>query len=208
MRGALKMFTRAAKLAACVMAMSAASLGLAQAQADRPASGVYAVDPNHHALILSYSHLGLSRPSFRFDNFSANLTLDADHPANDAVDAIIQIASMHTGVPALDTQLTGARFFDAANFPTAHFHSTQVTLTGATTAVVVGDLTIKNVTHPITLNVSFNRAAINPMTGRQSLGFSASGELDRSQWGLGALGQLVSDQVKIDIEAEFARAPG
>ncbi|MBT9446213.1 MAG: YceI family protein [Hyphomonadaceae bacterium] len=170
-------------------------------------SGVYQVDANHRYLTFSYDHLGYSHPILRFDDFTASLTLDAVRPENSRVDATIQTASLRSGVVAFDGHLASARFFDAAQFPTITFRSTKVTPTSPEGATVVGDLTIKGVTHPATLNVTLNRAGSHPMSGRPTVGFTATGKITRSQWGLGAMSPAVGDQIDIHIEAEFSLAP-
>ncbi len=171
-----------------------------------PPSGVYEADPGHRYLGLSYSHMGFSQTFLRFEDFSVTLNLDAAKPANSSVRAVITTSSLRSGFAAFDGHLASEGFFNAAAFPTAVFHSTKVELTSPTTARVTGDLTIKDQTHPVTLDVTLNRAAENPMTRRQTLGFRATGRLLRSQWGLGVYAPNVGDEVDIIIDAELPAA--
>ena len=108
----------------------------------------------------------------------------------------------NTGVPALDTHLKSPDFFDADKFPTATFKSTKVEQTSPTTAKVTGDLTIHGVTKPVTLNVTLNKEDIHPMMKKDDAGFTATGSILRSDFGIGNYVPMVSDQIDLYIEAE------
>jgi polyisoprenoid-binding protein YceI len=92
-----------------------------------------------------------------------------------------------------------------ARFPKITFESVSLKQTGEKTATLLGNLTIHGQTHPVTLNVTFNGGSPNPLTGDDTLGFSAQGSFDRSQWGLSSWWPAVGNDVHVAIQAEFVR---
>ena len=114
----------------------------------------------------------------------------------------LPIASIDTFVPALDEHLKQADFFDAGKYPNATFKSTSVRAAGPNQFTVVGDLTIKDKTHPVTLSVTLNGAGKHAMTGLESIGFSATGQIKRSDYGVDAFTPNVSDEVELRITTE------
>ena len=166
-------------------------------------SGVYMNDPAHTYVAFSYTHMGFSHPILRFNTTAATLNFNADHPEQSKLDVKIDAKSIDGGTPTFDEHLNSDRFFDTAKFSEITFKATSIKVTGAMTGTVTGDLTIKGVTKPVTLDVTLNKAGPNPMTKAPSMGFSATGMLKRSDWGLGAYVPNVSDEVKLMIESEF-----
>ena len=158
-------------------------------------SGVYMNDPAHTYVAFSYTHMGFSHPILRFNAIAATLNFDAAHPDQSKLDVKIDAKSIDGGTSTFDEHLNSDRFFDTAKFPEITFKATSIKVTG--------DLTIKGVTKPVTLDVTLNKAGPNPMTKAPSMGFSATGMLKRSDWGLGAYVPNVSDEVKLMIESEF-----
>lgn len=177
------------------MPSSAADLGVP--------SGVYENDPAHTYVAFSYTHMGFSHPILRFNTIGATLNFNADHPDQSKLDVKIDAKSIDGGTPTFDEHLNSDRFFDTAKFPDIMFKATSIKVTGGMTGTVTGDLTIKGMTKPVTLNVTLNKAGPNPMSKAPSMGFSATGTLKRSEWGLGAYVPNVSDDVKLMIESEF-----
>ncbi|WP_169800606.1 YceI family protein, partial [Sphingobium cloacae] len=98
-----------------------------------------------------------------------------------------------------------ADWFDAAKFPTMHFVSTKVVKTGPKTATISGNLTLHGVTKPVTLNASFNAAAVNPLSKAYTLGFKASGRIKRTDFGVSKYAPLVSDETTITITSAFEK---
>lgn len=167
------------------------------------ASGTYVMDKTHGYVTFSYLHQGFSKPILRFDDVDAILTLDAENPVNSSVDVTIKAASISTGVPKFDTHIQNESMFDTANHPLITFKSTKLTQKNAANGTLTGDLTMKGVTKPITLDVRFNKAGQHFRTKADMAGFSATGTLNRSDWGLGYAVPNVGDKVDIVIEAEF-----
>lgn len=161
----------------------------------------YTLDPNHTYVLWRINHLGFSNPSGKW-MAGGNLILDKDNPKNSQVKATIDLANIITGIPELDKHLKGKNFFDVAQFPTASFVSNKIDITGKTTAKVHGILTLHGLSKPITLNVTFNKAAVSPVSNKDTVGFSATTLLKRSDFGITTLIPEVSDEVKINIETE------
>ena len=168
--------------------------------------GSYALDDTHAYLSFSYSHLGLSNPQIHFADFDANLELDGNDMSQSQVSIMIDAASLDSAVPALDDDLKGADFFDVANHPEITFHSTAYEETSESTGRLTGDLSVRGVTKPVTLDVTINSAAMNPLNRREMIGFSASGVLHRSDYGLTAYSSLVSDELLLSVQVEFEKA--
>lgn len=161
----------------------------------------YTLDPQHSYVLWHINHFGFSNPSGKW-LAEGTLVLDDKKPQASKVNATIHVANVITGIPELDKHLQGKLFFDTAQFPTATFVSDKVTVTGKNTAKVHGTLTLHGVSKPITLNVTLNKMGPNPITNKMSVGFSATTQLKRSDFGMNSLLPGLSDQVKIQIEAE------
>ncbi|WKL58068.1 YceI family protein [Asticcacaulis sp. ZE23SCel15] len=161
----------------------------------------YAIEPTHTEVLFSWSHFGFSKPTGKFMNAVGTLVLDEAAPANSSVEVSFAIDGLNTGVAKLDEHLKKPDFFDAAKFPTATFKSTKVAVTGADTAKVTGDLTIHGVTKPVTLDVKLNKIGENMMK-KKTAGFSATGDIKRSDFGIGAYVPAVSDEITLSITAE------
>lgn len=166
-------------------------------------SGVYAPDEKHRYITFSYMHQGYSRPWVRWRAWTGELNWDAETPENSSVSVTIDAAAVDSGVDEFDGHLQGDRFFDTANYPEITFVSTSVAKTGVDTGTIAGDLTIKGVTRPVTLDVKFNKGAYEDRGNRYKLGFSATASVIRSEFGMDFLVPAVSDQVDIVIETEW-----
>lgn len=175
-------------------------------------AGAYRIDPSHATLVFSVDHLGFSNYTAQFRRFSADLQLDPANPGAAQLTARIDPASLDLPSPPAGflAEMTGPNWLDAAGFPEMTYRSTSITLTGPATATISGDFTFHGVTRPVDLQARFNGGwpGIIP-DPHARLGFSASGVLKRSEFGVGAgvptppskMG--VSDEVRFVIEAEF-----
>ncbi len=165
-------------------------------------AGAYAVDPTHAYVNFQYTHLGLSRPMLAFDDFTIDMELDNENVANSKIMVNIDPKSIQAGSDIWKSHLTGGDFFDVGTHPEITFSSTSIEQTGEDTLAVVGDLTIKGTTAPVTLDVTLHAAMNHPMSGKPVIGFSATGQLMRSAFGLGKFAPNVSDEVDLIISAE------
>lgn len=168
--------------------------------------GVYELDSDHAYITFSYSHMGLSHPIVHFAEFGASLTLDGRDMAMSRVSAQVDASSVATGVEALDDTLRGADCFDVASHPEIRFDSTAFEELSAHTGKLSGELTVAGKTRPVVLDVTINSAAMNRMTRKEMIGFSAAGTLKRSEFGLTAYEELVGDELRLELQLEFVRA--
>jgi polyisoprenoid-binding protein YceI len=171
-----------------------------------PAAGEYVLDASHSHVGFSVRHLMVSKTKGRFAEVSGTIHIAAD-PLESAVEVDIPVASIDTRDETRDGHLRSADFFDADNHPSLHYRSTKVTPAGDRRWNVEGELTVRGVTRPVPLEVTFEGGAKDPW-GSHRIGFTAHAELDREDFGLTwnqtleTGGVLVGKQVRIDIEAE------
>jgi polyisoprenoid-binding protein YceI len=173
--------------------------------ADVP-SGTYVLDETHGYITFSYSHLGFSTPHVGFTDFAVTLNYDAEAPERSRLNVIIQADSVDSRVAEFNEHLVDERFFHTTEYPTITFDSTAIEMTGDNTGQVTGNLTIRDQTHPVTLDVTLNKAANHPMRGKPFLGFNAQTEVMRSQWGLDYAVPAVGDAVDLYISVELMAA--
>lgn len=168
-------------------------------------AGSYALDAAHGKITWSLSHLGFSTYYGQFVNVEAQLTLDPANPANSSLTATIPLTEVDSNSDGLDRHLQTADFFDTANHPTATFVSRSITLDAddANEATVVGDLTLRGVTRPVTMEVEFNQAGPS-MGNTYRAGFDGEATIKRSEFGIAyGIPMGLGDDVKLHIEGEF-----
>jgi polyisoprenoid-binding protein YceI len=171
-----------------------------------PAPGTYQLDVSHSSVGFSVRHLMVSKTKGRFADFAGTVTIGED-PLDSSVEVEIQTASIDTRDEGRDGHLRSADFFDAATHPALTYRSTSVAPGAKGTWNVEGELTVRGITKPVPLTVSFEGGLVDPW-GNARIGFEAHTELDREAFGLTwnqALetgGVVVGKSVKIDIEAE------
>jgi polyisoprenoid-binding protein YceI len=179
--------------------------------AEYPAVGTYAIDPSHTELGFAVRHMAVSKVRGRFGSFEGTLELGED-PANSKATLTIDAASVDTRDETRDGHLKTNDFFDVEKHPTWTFVSTSITTAAPTEFKVVGDLTIRGVTKPVTLDVSLEGVVKDPY-GNHRVGFSASTTINREDFGVsfGAVmeagGLVVAKKVDIQIELEAVRQP-
>jgi polyisoprenoid-binding protein YceI len=172
----------------------------------RVVAGSYQVNPEHTQLLFTISHLGFSEYTGMFTMPTGTLTIDPSHLSASKVDVTFPIDKVCTTVAALDEHLQTADFFDAAKFPTAHFVSTKVTVTGHGGATIDGNLTLHGVTRPISLDTRFvgaGKGVMGPPT--PNIGFAATTMIKRSDFGMTGGIPLISDDVLLTINAAFEK---
>jgi len=174
-----------------------------EATALRP--GNYTLDSAHASLIFKVDHLGLSTYLGRFERFDVSLDFNEDDPTASRVDAVIDMTSLDVANDDFAETLTGSSWFDAAVFPETRFQSTAIVVTGENTGTMTGDLTLRGVTAPAKLDVTFNGGGRDRLRGAYVIGLSARGDISRSAFGIDRFNGLVGDNVTIEIEAEFLR---
>jgi polyisoprenoid-binding protein YceI len=176
----------------------------------RAPNGTYQLETSHSQILFSVLHIGLTDYYGRFDKISGQLNLDANQPERSAVSISIDTSSVDTPSARTADELKSSSVFDVEHFPTASFRSTSIARTGANTGRITGDLTIRNVTRPVALDVIFNGGELNPLNDTYAVGFRATTTIKRSDFGMtsAAWSSLVSDDVQLIIEAMFQHQKG
>lgn len=168
-------------------------------------AGAYKLDSDHGKITWSVSHLGFSTYTGQFVNVQAQLSLNPANPSASTLTATIPLTEVASGNTALNGHLQTADFFDTANHPTATFVSRSVTVDAddADEATVVGDLTLRGVTRPVTIEVEFNQAGPS-MGNTYKAGFDGEATIKRSDFGINyGIPMGLSDEVKLHLEGEF-----
>lgn len=161
----------------------------------------YTFDPLHSYVGWQLSHFGFSNPNGKwFAN--GKLSYDPKNLAASSVNATIKLSDIVTGIPDLDKHLKGKLFFNVEQFPTATFVSDKVEVNNQKITKVHGMLTLHGVTKPVILDVKLNQLGQNPITEKETIGFSADTLLKRSDFGMTTMLPGISDEVKISIEVE------
>lgn len=170
--------------------------------------GNYQLEKTHAFLTWRIKHNGLSNYTARFTEFDASIDFNPDDPVSSSVVATINPLSVETDHPTNDswndTLATGKKWFNGDNFPQIVFKSTSIEKTGEFTGIITGDLTLLGVTKEVQLSTTYNGTGNAPWFGtRDIIGFSATGTLNRSDFGMTSLLPNIGDEVEIIIEAEF-----
>nr|WP_314433177.1 YceI family protein [uncultured Brevundimonas sp.] len=166
-------------------------------------AGNYDLDSAHGKITWSVNHLGFSTYTGQFVNVKAELKLDPRNPSASTLTATVPLTDVAPNDDRLKAHLQTADFFDTANHPTATFVSRSVTVHpgAANKATVVGDLSLRGVTKPVTIEVTFNQAGT--AMGAYKAGFDGEAVIKRSDFGVDYALPAVSDEVKLHIEGEF-----
>ncbi|MFD5190656.1 YceI family protein [Streptomyces sp. NPDC058357] len=168
-------------------------------------TGDYAIDPAHSSIGFTVRHAMVTNVRGTFGEHEGSLKLDGADPANSTASIDVRIGSVDTGIADRDNHLVSGDFFDAEQFPLMTFRSTRAEQLGGDTYRVTGDLTIKDVTRPLSIDLEFNGSATD-VYGNERVGFEGGADILRSDWGLtwnAALetgGVMVSDKVKLNFD--------
>jgi polyisoprenoid-binding protein YceI len=169
------------------------------------------IDGAHSGINFSIRHMVVSKVRGRFGKFSGTVDLDAADLTRSTINVAIDAASIDTGTVQRDHHLRSADFFDVERFPELRFRSTRIERAGGDRYRVVGELTIRDVTRDVTLDVEYGGQAKDPW-GNERAGFLAKASIDRKDFGLGwnqvleAGGLLVGDRVDIELEVQAVKA--
>ena len=170
-------------------------------------AATYTLEPDYTQGVFRWNHLGFSSPAGEFAQGEGKLEFDQADPTRSSVEVSIPLATLNTGVPALDDHFRSKDFFETAKFPAAKFKSTKVEKGGAANRLnVTGDLNLHGVTKPVTLDVTVVKVGINPRTHIATVGFDAVTTLKRSDFGLGKYVPQVSDEIQLHITSQAAEA--
>ncbi|HEU5084328.1 MAG TPA: YceI family protein [Acidimicrobiales bacterium] len=173
-------------------------------------AGTYAIDPTHSRIGFVARHAMVTKVRGSFNEFEGTGFFDAENPAASHLTLTIQAASIDTRNADRDAHLRSNDFFDMDNHPEISFASTAVEPVGDDTFRVTGDLTIKGVTKPVTVDFEYTGSAVDPY-GNQRIGLEGTTTVNRKDWGVSwnaALetgGVLVGEKVTLEFEVSAIR---
>lgn len=168
-------------------------------------SGNYMLDPAHGSVHFKVDHMGYSMYVARFNEVEASFQFDQARPGESRLTVVIAANSVDTGNGRMDDLIKGPEFLHSKRFSHLRFEAGGIALIDDRAGVIDGTLTLHGVTRQVPLYVTFNGGARNLLTGKYTLGFSATATLRRSDFNMNAYIPLVGDQVTIEIEAEFQK---
>ncbi len=168
------------------------------------APDTYDIDPAHTAPRFEYSHFGYSMQIHSFDKTSGKIVYDPAAKTG-SVDITIDAKSVNTGYALLNEHIQGEDFFDTAKYPTITFKSTSVKFKGDKPVEVMGNLTVKGITKPVTLTLTSFQAKPHPMMKKDAIGANAVTKIKRSEFNMGKYAPNVSDDVTLSIAVEAVK---
>ena len=171
--------------------------------AGNAAAAEYELDVVHTQVLFSASHLGFSTSTGSFADIEGGFSFDESDIESSSVQVEIQVDSIDLNDQTWNDTMLGEHWFDSANYPTITFKSTDVRSTGEGTMAVVGDLTMKGVTKPLTLEIRLNK--LGEQMGKPKAGFSATAIIDRTEFNLKTFAPLIGSEVSLAIEVEADR---
>lgn len=175
-------------------------------------TGTWNIDPSHSDVSFTVRHMMVSKVRGRFSRVAGEI-VTADNPLESAVTATIDLDSIDTNAPQRDAHIRSADFFEVEKYPTMTYRSTGLRADGED-FLLDGELDLHGVTRPVTLKLElggFGPDALNPAGGTR-VGFSASGEINRRDFGIDITmpmdggGVVVGDKVQIALEIEAVLA--
>lgn len=175
-----------------------------------PASAeTWYVDPTHTDVVAAWNHAGFSMQTLKFHEVEGSLEFVPGEVEAAQANFSILVDSVDTGLEILDTELKGEAFFNSAEYPTISFVSTSVEQTGEMTVTATGNLTMLGVTNPVSFEILVHNLGEHPLgqffeyNQGEWLGMTATTSINRSEWGLGHLIPVGSDQIDITINVEL-----
>ncbi len=173
-------------------------------------TGTYAIDPTHSRIGFVARHAMVTKVRGSFNEFEGSGYFDAENPASSHLALSIQAASIDTRNADRDGHLKSNDFFDMETYPEITFASTAIEQVDAENYRVIGDLTIKGITNPVTVDFEYTGTAVDPYQN-QRIGFEGKTTVNRKDWGmswnaaLDAGGVLISEKVTLEFEVSAIR---
>lgn len=173
-----------------------------------PAAGIWKIDPGHADVAFVGRHFGLTKVRGRFTGVDGTVQIGHD-PMDSRVEVVIDTTSVESGSADRDDHLRSSDLFDVERYPTATFRSTGLSLDG-TSGTLTGELTVKDVTRPVTLAVEYLGHVRDPWENDRA-SFTASARINREDWGmtwnmlLGAGRLIVSKEIDLQIDVELVK---
>ncbi|RRQ76681.1 polyisoprenoid-binding protein [Streptomyces griseofuscus] len=192
-------------------AAESTSRGVALDAALRALTGQWTIDRPHSRIGFSVRHAMVTTVRGAFTDYDSTLYFDGAQPSESRADLVIRVASVDTGVEQRDAHIIGADFFDARHYPEMIFRSTSTVHEGGETFRMTGDLTIRDVTRPVDLQLDYLGSVLDPF-GFERAGFDGTTTIDRTEWGLvynqrlKAGGTMVSEKVRLQLDISAIRS--
>jgi polyisoprenoid-binding protein YceI len=186
--------------------MAAAPIAAGATDAKDVPSGTYQLDPNHASITFKINHLGFSRYTGRFDKMEATLNYNNSALEKSELNVTIYPNSIDTNNQKLEEELRDDKWFNVTKYQRATFQSTGIEVTSPTTGKITGQFTLMGVSHTVTLDTTLIGTGTHMMTKKPVIGFSATGTIKRSDYGLTNFLPMLGDDVTLEIEAEFDQA--
>jgi polyisoprenoid-binding protein YceI len=166
----------------------------------------YVLDASHSQIVFSYNHLGYSTTYGMFSGFEGEIAFDQEDPAASSVNVSFPVMSMMTGWEQRFRHFMSGDIFGATEDEMVTFTSTSIEVTGDNTALIIGDLTLNDVTKFVVLDAKMNQVGTHPMQEKPWAGFDATTTVLRSDFNVGKFAPFVSDEVEIMISIEAMKA--
>lgn len=166
-------------------------------------AGTYELDASHGKITWSVSHMGFSTYYGQFVDVAGTLVLDPANPTASTLNVTVPLTAVDTNSDQLDAHLQTPDFFDTANHPTATFTASSIVIDAddPREAEITGDLTLRGVTRPVTIEARFNQAG--EVFGAYVVGFDGEATVKRSDFGINYALPVLGDDVTLHIEGEF-----
>lgn len=167
----------------------------------------YVIDASHSQIVFSYNHLGFSTTTAMFSGFEGEIQFDQEDPAASSVNVSFPVTTLLTGWEGRFKHFMSPDFFNAGENTDVTFTSTSIEVTGETTALITGDLTLNGMTKSVVLDAVLNGVTdAHPMAKKPWAGFDATTTLSRTEFGMGKFAPYVGDDVSINISIEASKA--
>lgn len=171
------------------------------------AVSLWSNDKAHSQLQFTVTHLGLSDVSGTFNDFDVTIRSEKDDFSDAVFELTAKVASLDTRVGARNDHLKSADFFDAETYPNVTFKSTDIRKAGENTYKLSGDLTIRGVTKPVTMDLLYRGKLVDAESGKETVGFQLTGEINRYDFNVGNdfPESMISNVVRIKADGEFVK---
>ncbi|MFE1590107.1 YceI family protein [Streptomyces sp. NPDC058737] len=177
----------------------------------RALTGHWTIDRPHSRIGFSVRHAMVTTVRGAFTDYDSRLYFDGARPSESRAEIVIRVAGVDTGVEQRDAHLVGKDFFDVRRYPEMTFRSTSTTHEGAESFRMTGELTIRDTTRPVELQLDYLGSVVDPF-GYERAGFDGTTTIDRRDWGLvynqrlEAGGSMVSEKVRLQFDISAIRA--
>lgn len=160
------------------------------------------LDPVHTQVWVEVSHQGYSRPLGRVPVSAGVLEFDPDALAAGRAEVVLDMAGLDFGDAGWNRAVRGRALLHAGRWPQARFSSESIRMLDARRGIVRGTLELRGIRRPLELEFTLNRIAVDPYRFRRTAGFSATGGLRRSDFGMRRFADVIGDEIRLRVEAE------